>query len=55
MLSTFAPLFAGMMGTEALEYEDDGCLCEGSNAVWDEASVKRPGILLFPEWAGVGE
>ena len=24
-------------------------------AVWDDAGAKRPGILVFPEWVGVGE
>ncbi len=28
--------------------------CEGF-AVWDEAGAKRPGILVYPEWGGVGE
>ena len=23
--------------------------------MWDDASAKRPGILVFPEWVGVGE
>ena len=37
-----------------LKYKHDGYLCEGF-AVWDDAGTKRPGILVFPEWGGVGE
>ena len=36
------------------EYQHEGYACEGF-AVWDDAGAKRPGILVFPEWAGVGE
>ena len=36
------------------EYQHEGYACEGF-AVWDDAGDKRPGILVFPEWAGVGE
>ena len=37
-----------------IEYKHDGYACEGF-AVWDDAGAKRPGILVFPEWGGVGE
>ena len=37
-----------------IEYKHDGYACEGF-AVWDDAGAKRPGILVFPEWVGVGE
>ena len=37
-----------------IEYQHDGYACEGF-AVWDDAGAKRPGILVFPEWVGVGE
>ena len=37
-----------------VEYKHDGYECEGF-AVWGDASAKRPGILVFPEWVGVGE
>ena len=37
-----------------IEYKHDGYVCEGF-AVWDDAGAKRPGILVFPEWVGVGE
>ena len=38
----------------AVEYKHDGYACEGF-AVWDAGGAKRPGILVFPEWMGVGE
>ena len=37
-----------------IEYKHDDYECEGF-AVWDDAGNKRPGILVFPEWVGVGE
>jgi hypothetical protein len=43
-----------MQKSAVIEYKDDGYLCEGF-AVWDDAGTKRPGILVFPEWGGVGE
>jgi hypothetical protein len=43
-----------MLNSGVVEYKHDGYECEGF-AVWDDASAKRPGILLFPEWVGVGE
>ena len=43
-----------MQKSAVIEYKDDGYLCEGF-AVWDDAGAKRPGILVFPEWGGVGE
>jgi hypothetical protein len=36
-----------------IEYKHDDYECEGF-AVWDDAGNKRPGILVFPEWVGVG-
>jgi dienelactone hydrolase len=38
----------------AIDYKHEGHACEGF-AVWDDAGGKRPGILVFPEWGGVGE
>jgi dienelactone hydrolase len=38
----------------AIDYKHEGHACEGF-AVWDDAGAKRPGILVFPEWGGVGE
>jgi hypothetical protein len=35
-----------------VEYKHDGYECEGF-AAWDDASAKRPGILVFPEWVEV--
>jgi dienelactone hydrolase len=43
-----------MQKSAAIEYNHDAYLCEGF-AVWDDAGAKRPGILIFPEWGGVGE
>jgi dienelactone hydrolase len=43
-----------MQKSAVIEYKHDGYLCEGF-AVWDEAGAKRPGILVYPEWGGVGE
>ena len=43
-----------MQKSAVIEYKHDGYLCEGF-AVWDDAGTKRPGILVFPEWGGVGE
>jgi hypothetical protein len=43
-----------MHKSEVTEYNHDGYVCEGF-AVWDDAGTKRPGILVFPEWVGVGE
>jgi dienelactone hydrolase len=37
-----------------IEYKHEDYECEGF-AVWDDAGAKRPGILVFPEWVGVGE
>jgi hypothetical protein len=43
-----------MQKSAIIEYNHDGYLCEGF-ADWDDASATRPGILVFPEWVGVGE
>lgn len=43
-----------MQQSGAVEYNHDGYLCEGF-AVWSTAGAKRPGVLVFPEWTGVGE
>ena len=43
-----------MQQSAVIEYNHDGYLCEGF-AVWDAAGPNRPGILVFPEWVGVGE
>ncbi len=43
-----------MQKSAAIDYSHDGQACEGF-AVWDEDGGKRPGILIFPEWNGVGE
>ena len=43
-----------MQKSAVIEYNHDGYLCEGF-AVWHDAGAKRPGILVFPEWFGVGE
>ena len=43
-----------MLKSRVIEYKHDGYECDGF-AVWDDAGAKRPGILIFPEWVGVGE
>jgi len=43
-----------MKKSAVIEYKHDGYLCEGYG-VWDDAGAKRPGVLVFPEWVGVGE
>lgn len=43
-----------MSKSAAIEYKHDQYLCEGYGA-WDESGAKRPGVLVFPEWVGVGE
>ena len=43
-----------MQKSAAIDYKHEGHACEGF-AVWDDAGGKRPGILVFPEWGGVGE
>ena len=43
-----------MQKSALVEYKHDGYACEGY-AVWDDAGPKRPGVLVFPEWVGVGE
>ena len=43
-----------MQQSAVIEYNHDGYQCEGF-AVWDAAGPNWPGILVFPEWVGVGE
>ena len=43
-----------MQKSAVIEYSHEGYACEGF-AVWDDARSNRPGILVFPEWVGVGE
>ena len=43
-----------MQQSAIVEYSHDGYLCEGF-AVWGDTGPRRPGILVFPEWTGVGE
>jgi dienelactone hydrolase len=38
----------------AVDYRHESQACEGF-AVWDETGDERPGVLVFPEWGGVGE
>ena len=45
---------ANMQQSAIVEYSHDGYLCEGF-AVWGDTGPRRPGILVFPEWTGVGE
>ena len=43
-----------MQKSAAIEYKHDEYVCEGF-AVWEDSGPKRPGILVFPEWVGVGK
>jgi dienelactone hydrolase len=43
-----------MKKAQSFDYKHDGLACEGY-AAWDDAGGKRPGVLIFPEWVGVGE
>ena len=43
-----------MQKSGSIDYKHDGHACEGF-AVFDDAGARRPGILVFPEWVGVGE
>ena len=43
-----------MQKSAAVDYKHESQACEGF-AVWDETGDERPGILVFPEWGGVGE
>jgi dienelactone hydrolase len=43
-----------VLKSASVDYKHDGYACEGF-AVWDDADIERPGILVFPEWSGVGE
>jgi dienelactone hydrolase len=43
-----------MQESATIEYSDGGHVCEGFD-VWGDAGPRRPGILVFPEWTGVGE
>lgn len=42
------------MKAHAVDYKEADVSCEGF-AVYEESGPKRPGILVFPEWVGVGE
>ncbi len=43
-----------MLKTETIEYKQGDVICEG-HAVYDDAGGKRPGVVIVPEWGGVGD
>ena len=43
-----------MAKSEVTPYKHGDLACEGF-AAWEESGPKRPGILVFTEWVGVGE
>ncbi len=43
------------MKSHAAEYKEGSTVCEGWAAYDDASGAKRPGILLFPDWSGVGD
>ena len=42
------------MKTYTIDYQEGSTVCEGYVAYDDTKAGKRPGILLFPDWTGVG-
>lgn len=44
-----------MIKTQTVEYKDGGTVLEGFVAYDDASSAKRPGVLVVPEWYGVGD
>ena len=42
------------MKTYTVEYKEGSTVCEGYVAYDDTKQGKRPGIILFPDWTGVG-
>ena len=42
------------MKAHAVQYQEGATACEGW-AAYDESKGKRPGVLLFPDWTGVGD
>jgi dienelactone hydrolase len=58
LLAAFAfsttPLFAAIKG-ETVEYEQGGTKLEGFLAYDDAITKPRPGVLLVPDWMGVGD
>jgi dienelactone hydrolase len=43
------------MKAQAVEYKEGSTLCEGWVTYDDSKQDKRPGILLFTDWTGVGD
>ncbi|MFM9968591.1 MAG: dienelactone hydrolase family protein [Burkholderiales bacterium] len=42
------------MKTYTVDYQEGNTVCEGYVAYDDSKTGKRPGIILFPDWTGVG-
>jgi dienelactone hydrolase len=40
---------------ETVEYKDGGTVCEGAVAYDDASKTPCPGVLLVPDWMGVGD
>lgn len=43
------------MKSQSVEYKEGNTVLEGHVAYDDSVQGKRPGVLLFPDWAGVGD
>lgn len=43
-----------MIKTETVEYRDGATVLEGFVAYDDTSTAKRPGVMIVPEWYGVG-
>jgi dienelactone hydrolase len=43
------------MKAYSVDYKEGSTACEGWAAYDDASGAKRPGVLLFPDWTGVGD
>jgi len=43
------------MKANSVDYKEGATACEGWAAYDDSSTSKRPGVLLFPDWTGVGD
>ena len=52
---SWAPAASAAVKTKVVEYTDGDQVCEGYLA-WDDAATgKRPGVVVFHEWMGLGD
>jgi len=55
ILAGLTPLSFAALETSSIEYRDGGTLLEGYLAYDSDLPGKRPGILVVPEWTGLGD